>query len=211
MDDPRMTRHSRTPEATFSKIHPSPLGSRLRLKRLCDYQFAVSKEDDILRLLESRLDVKLGLEHVVEPEGLIYDALNRKGSLHPLFAEAKRVLREKNYARAATLFDNLSRRVQGVFQKTARDYHAYALAKQGLQMSAQLPLEDICQDGYKFASAYWNLACCMLAQDMDQQLEVVTRGLKTAPHPRLLNAAVYLALFLNDPRLRGLASLSDSN
>jgi hypothetical protein len=153
-------------------------------------------------MLERRLDVRLGLEHVVEPEGIIYDTLNKKGALNPLFADARRIMRDGNYPRAATLFENLSRRLTGKFQKIARDYQAYCLAKQNLQMPAQLPLEDVCQDEYGFASAYWNLACCMLAQDMDQQLEVISRGLQAAPHPRLLNAAVYLSLFLNDDRRR---------
>jgi hypothetical protein len=171
------------------------------------YQFAVSRNDEIQRSLERRLDIRLGLEHVIEPEGIIYDTANRKGTLLPAFAEARKALHDDEFSRAATLFENLSRRLQGKFQKIAKDYQAYSLARQGLQMPAQLPLEDVCDDSgasrdhFTFSSAYWNLACCMLSQDMDQQLEVLVRGLKAAPDPLLLRGAVYLGLFLNDPRL----------
>ena len=165
------------------------------------YQFAVSRNEDVQRILEKRLDVLIGLDHVMEPKGEIFDPL-RNNVLHPGFADALKILHEGNFSRAASLFERLSGKVQGIYHKIARDYQAYALAKQGLRMPAQLPLEDICQDDYRYASGYWNLACCLLSQDMDQQLETLVRGLKAAPDPRLLRGAVLLALYLNDPRLR---------
>ena len=166
------------------------------------YQFAVSRNDDIQRILEKRLGVLIGLDHVIEPKGEIYDPIAKANTLHAGFADAVAVLHDGNFGRAAQLFEKLSGKVQGVFQQIARDYQAYALAKQGLRMPAQLPLEDICQDDYRFASGYWNLACCLLSQDMDQQLETLVRGLKIVPDPRLLRGAVLLGLYLNDPRLR---------
>ena len=166
------------------------------------YQFAVSRNDDVQRMLEKRLDVLIGLDHVIEPKAVIYDPLGKGNALHPGFAEALKALHEGNFSRAASLFERLSGKVQGIYHKIARDYQAYALAKQGLRLPAQLPLEDICQDDYRYPSGYWNLACCLLSQDMDQQLETLVRGLKAAPDPRLLRGTVLLALYLSDSRLR---------
>jgi hypothetical protein len=102
------------------------------------YQFAVSRNEDVQRMLEKRLDVLIGLDHVIEPKGEIFDPL-RNNVLHPGFADALKILHEGNFSRAASLFERLSGKVQGIFHKIARDYQAYALAKQGLRMRSLRP------------------------------------------------------------------------
>jgi hypothetical protein len=71
-----------------------------------------------------------------------------------------------------------------------------------MQMPARVHLNKLCSSGFTYSSAYWNLACCQLSNQMDQQLDALAKGLEVAPHPRLLEAAIYLGLFRNDPRLR---------
>jgi hypothetical protein len=166
------------------------------------YEFAVARNDEIQRLLEARLSVRLGLDHVIEPDGEVYDPGSKaKGVLDPMFIEAKRALAQQDYQKAASLFERLSQRVRGLDSDIAKDYQGFALARLGVNMPARLPLQELCQDGFSRFSSYWNLACCILSEEMDQQLEVLAEGLTYAPDPRLLNGAIYVALYLNDPRL----------
>jgi len=197
---------SEKPEPTEPGIRNSPDFRKVINRGAADdiYQFAKDQNDKIQQILESRLGIRIGLEHVIEPGADVYDVNSRdRGTLHPVFVEAKRALAQGEFPKAAMLFERLSQRVgSGAFSQIARDYQGFALAKQGVQMPARLPLQEICQDGYTHPSAYWNLACCILPEEMDQQLEVLATGLRYAPHPKLLHAAVYVASFSNEPRLR---------
>ena len=165
------------------------------------YKFVCVNKQRIQEILERRLDVRLGLEYVMEPKLLIYDPKSReRGTLDPAFVAAKETLDAGDFGRAATLFDRMAPRLQGVSRNIVRDYQAYALAKDKKQMPARLELDQICGEEFYSPSAYWNLACCQLSEDMEQRLETFVAGLKHAPHPRLLDGAVYLGLFLNDAR-----------
>ena len=165
------------------------------------YQFTVTHNEDIQRLLESRLGVRLGLDHVVEPDGDVYDGSKRKGVLNATFVQAKKALSDRDYDAAARLFERASQKTSGINSDIAKSYQGYALAKLGGHMPARLALQELCDSGFSRPTAYWNLACCILSEEMDQQLEVLALGLQRAPHPRLLAGAVYVGMYSNHPRL----------
>jgi hypothetical protein len=167
------------------------------------YEFINNHLEDIQQTLERRLDARISPEHLMFPEGNIYQ-LNpaTRGELEPRFIEAKDLVERGDYFRASGIFDRLASRLQGRSREICRNFQAYALARHGDLVPARRCLIDLPQARFPYPSAYWNLACCIPADQMDQRLEVLALGLECAPQQRILRGAVYLALLLNDGRLR---------
>lgn len=162
--------------------------------------FVSNKLEDILKLLRNRLDVRIGSEFVMLPEGEVFQhgSAQRK-QLHPDFLAAKTALDQGNYDGAQRIFERLTSRVSGTGADIARNYLAYALAKLGEPVSARVELRRLYDSKSTYASVYWNYACCLPAEELDKKLEAFFAGLERAPHPKLLHAAIYLASLTSDP------------
>lgn len=157
------------------------------------YEFARMNHDRIETLLRNRLKIHLGTEDVMMPVGTITVSRARaRRQDNPQYIQGKKALKENDYGRAAQFFGQLSEWLDGKAREIASDYCAYSLAKAEQQVNARVYLNRLCDSGYSYASAYWNLACCLASNQMDQQLEALARGLDIAPHTRLLQGAVYL-------------------
>ncbi len=150
------------------------------------YEFVTERREDIQKLLFKRLDVSFGPETLMQPTGPIYNPRSRTKNTHdPRFVEAKDLLAKEQYAQAAVLFGRLADQQDGTPRDIACDYWAYALAKQKIPSAAREKLAGL-SDKYRFASAYWNQACCYSSAQNDLRLEVLERGLARSPHPKLL-------------------------
>ncbi|MGH8544642.1 MAG: NYN domain-containing protein [Gammaproteobacteria bacterium] len=167
------------------------------------YQFVSTRLEEIQEMLKRRLDVRLSPDHVMLPEEKVYNQRSaQRGQLDPRFVEAREFLKSGDYGKASVLFDRLADRVEGIARDICRNFQAYALAKQDEPLQARRYLFDLSKAGFRYPSAHWNLACCLLAEQMGMQLDALAKGLDCAPHPRLLEGAVYLGLLLDDSRLR---------
>ena len=159
---------------------------------------------EIRRSLQRRLDVRLSPEHVMVPEGEVRNPQKASQDRRdPLFVQAEEKLSRGEFEQAAQLFDRLAKRVSGVANMVCVNYQAYALARCEQLFSARLHLDQLVRAGFTYAAAYWNLACCMAAEQADKRLDVLISGLEHAPHPKLLQGTIYLSLILDDnKRLR---------
>ena len=164
-------------------------------------EFVEVRLQDIQELLKRRLDVRLAPEHVMMPEGTIYaDSAAKKKQHNPQFVDACEKLKNGEFARAAAVFERLARTLQKRPRDICRDYQAYAQARQLEPVLARGTLMDLPATGYRYPSAYWNLACCIASEQNDHRLDVLVAGLENAPNWNLLRGVVYLALLLDDEK-----------
>ena len=169
---------------------------------LAIYDYINTNRDNIEDALRLRLQVQLDPSQMMAPEGTISDPRGaRRNQDDPDFTAARSTLARGEFRRAARLFKELSERLDSYVRNVACSYQAYAEAKDGDTLEARRLLNQVCESKFTYSSAYWNLACCRPASDMARQLDAIAQGLAVAPHPRLLDAAVYLGLFLRDDRL----------
>jgi hypothetical protein len=168
------------------------------------YDFVRDHLEEIKEMLSQRLGVRLSPEHLMFPEGVVYNPKAvQRGTPHPLFVEAVELLRRGEYKQASALFERLADQMGGRSREICRNFQAYALAKQGDLLLARGYLRNLSRAGFPYPSAHWNLACCIPCEqhgDMEDQLNALATGLDCAPHPRILHGAVYLALLLQDDR-----------
>jgi hypothetical protein len=158
---------------------------------------------DIEDLLRRRLNVKLTPANIMEPEGTIREGYGTKERQeNAQFREGREALERGNFLAASKVFKRLADRMDGTARQIANSYLAYAEVKQGDTLEGRRLLNMVCESRITFSSPYWNLACCLPSTDTGQQLETIARGLEISPHPRLLDAAIYLGVFLRDDRLR---------
>lgn len=167
------------------------------------YDFVSVHMDDIRKVLSERLGARISPDHVMMPEGVIFNTRGEKRfQLDPRFVEGRERLANNDYPRASSIFERLADRLDGHPREIGRNFQAYALAKQDELLLARGLLRDLSRSRFKYPSAHWNLACCIPSEQMDQQLEALAIGLECSPHQRILNGAVYLALLLDDQRLQ---------
>lgn len=141
---------------------------------------------------------RLSGDHLMRPSGRLINPQGQpKGILLPGFATGLRLLDAGEFERAAAEFEELAtgRRLTGPQQNISHDYQAYALARWDRFIQAKPLLRSLCDGNYRFASAYWNLAC--IEAEREDQLRALVLGLQRAPHLNMLEAAVYLSVVLN--------------
>jgi len=167
------------------------------------FDFVTQNLSDIEDLLSRRLNVKLTPANLMQPEGTIRETYGtRQRQENAQFREGSDALDHKNFSAASKVFRRLADRMDGFPRQIANSYLAYAEVRQGDTLEGRRLLNMVCESNFSFSSAYWNLACCLPSTDNRQQLEAIVKGLEFAPHPKLLDAAIYLGLFLHDDRLR---------
>jgi uncharacterized LabA/DUF88 family protein len=163
------------------------------------YDYTNDQLDKVRSNLEQKLVAyRLSGDHLMEPIGRIFQPhAPKRNTLLPAFENAKRLLAEGQYVRAATEFEDIAERkgTPGFQQQVSRDYQAYALAKQGIFIQARPLLRALIQGNYRFSSAFWNLAC--IEGERANQIDALTQGMQRAPHMRMLHAIIYLHVILN--------------
>lgn len=157
--------------------------------------------------LQLRLNVHLNTDHLMPPYGTVFQqGGTKRNQPDPKFLEAQEALRNGDFRAAASIFGRLADRIQAKPRDIARSHQAYALARQGELLQARQYMAELCRAGYSDSAVHWNLACCIPAEDGEarlQQLQVLREGLRFAPHPQILDGAVFLSLWLQDEdRLR---------
>jgi len=157
--------------------------------------------------LQLRLNVHLNTDHLMPPYGTVFQqGGTKRNQPDPKFLEAQESLKKGDFRSAASIFGRLADRIQAKPRDIARSHQAYALARQGELLQARQYMTELCRAGYSDSAAHWNLACCIPAEGGEaraQQLQVLREGLRFAPHPQILDGAVFLSLWLqDDDRLR---------
>ena len=76
-------------------------------------------------------------------------------------------------------------------------------AKAGNLLAARRILREAADAGSRFPSVHWNLACAIPPEEMKGRLDALATGLDCAPSVRILRAAVFLGLTLEDDRSAG--------
>jgi tetratricopeptide (TPR) repeat protein len=166
------------------------------------YQYAEDHLEEIKGILRERLQAQLGCEHTLKPEGSVYvSTAFKKRKTDDFFIEGKSALHLGDYRNAVSSFEKSAQRAGSLYRDIANNHRAYALAKLGEPLQARMILSPLCNRGFVFPSAYWNLACCMPAAQKPEQLAILVQGLNNAPHPATLHGAVSLATLLGHKHL----------
>jgi hypothetical protein len=165
-------------------------------------EFVQANLEDIKDLLLMRLDARLSIDRLWLPEESVTIRNGNRNETHPLFTESMQAISNGSWKEAIKKLERLERDVRYQAVGICQSLRAYALAKDGEKIEAALLLTRLTDSGFKFPSAYWNQACCIANQQSERDvLDVLARGLETAPHPLLLRGAVARALLIDDPRL----------
>ena len=146
------------------------------------------------------------LKDLMEPSDVVeIDSGTHHRELHPIFEQGQTKIKTGNYKDASNYFSQLMENLPPTHrqaQKKADDWRAYALVRNNNQDEAKYVLSPLCVGGYKYPSAYWNLA--HIANDTQEQLDALGNGIQYAPSMALLMKAVYLCITQGhcDNRLR---------
>ncbi len=135
-------------------------------------------------------------------KGLSTTTEQQQGINSIYLVEARQALESSDFRRASAIFDKLAERLVGISRDICIKFQAYAEAKQGELLRARSLLRDLLKGKFRYSSAYWNLACCILNEKISDKLDVLSDGLEYAPHQSILRGAVYLGLLLEDDRVR---------
>jgi hypothetical protein len=160
-------------------------------------RFVADHIEEIKEILRERLQVRLGPEYAMMPEGRVFDeTLHDEKTMEEFFNQGRLALQTEDYPQAAACFEASAEKATRRNQKIAHNYWAYSLIRMGETLRARMLLAPICDGKCSFPSAYWNLACCMPKEQRQEQLHILSLGIYKAPHNSLLRGAVYLGTLL---------------
>jgi hypothetical protein len=155
-------------------------------------RFVAVHSEEIKEILRKRLQVRLGPEYAMMPEGRVFDeTLNDEKTMEKFFTQGRVALRAEDYSRAAECFEASANKATRRNQKIAHNYWAYSLIRMGETLRARMLLSPMCDGKFSVPSIYWNLACCMPEEQRQERLHILSLGIYKAPHNSLLRGAVH--------------------
>lgn len=155
-------------------------------------RFVADHIEEIKEILRRRLQVRLGPEYAMMPEGRVFDeTLNDEKTMEKFFTQGRVALRTEDYSRAAECFEASAEKSTRRNQKIAHNYWAYSLIRMGETLQARMLLSPMCDGKFSVPSIYWNLACCMPEEQQQERLHILSLGIYKAPHNFLLRGAIH--------------------